>query len=171
MAPDANLPAIVDEASLEPLAPRAAPEDQHVRGDEARLRRGVDPQAASEACAVEQNGLLRQPFEPGALPKIEIDVERRSGAGATVGLFGRLRGDHRGRAGLQAHRDLERIAADDAPARVEQHGARQLAGRGARHEDAKRRLLKEPCQMCRSPMGEHEPRHTCRRGGIRTRHT
>ena len=40
------------------------------------MSRGVDPQAAPQPGAVEQDGLLRQPLEPSAIRKIKSDIER-----------------------------------------------------------------------------------------------
>ena len=162
---DAELDAVAQQAARVGLAARLAAEDQHVRGEQGGAGVEVDPQAAPQPRAVEQDRLLRQPFEPGALGERQVDRERRIAPGAAVGLLGGLRGDHRACAGLEPRRDPQRIAADDAAAGVDQHGARRLAGRHARPQHAQRRLLEQLGELRRAALDESQPRAAWRRGG------
>jgi hypothetical protein len=89
-----------------------------------------------QPATVEQDGLLRQPFERrGRLdPQVHADLGRR--AGATVDLLGGLRRDDGCAAGTRRHIDAQPVAADHAAADIGHHRGHGLARRRARQENA-----------------------------------
>ena len=90
-------PGVAQAAAAEALAARDAAEDEHFAGEEAGTGRQLDRRRAIEPAAVEEDRLLRHPFEPGVRCQPQRYVDAAVGAERAIDLFRRLGGDERPR--------------------------------------------------------------------------
>jgi hypothetical protein len=100
------------QAGDETLARGGAAQHDHLAGEQGTPRLDVGHRAALEPCALEDDGLLRQPIERRALAHAHGDVDGTMAAalGGAVDLLGRLGRRHGRPAGADLDGHLERIA-------------------------------------------------------------
>ncbi len=129
-------------ACVSPIAVRPNTTISQSRSDAALSELDVDP--ARDACAVEQDRLLRQPGEMRAIVGLERDIELSRLARRAVDFFGGSRGQRQPRAFARGDLDVEAIAAGNTAGRVDEHRRKPLVFRRGK------RTRSEP-DSCKSP--------------------
>ena len=146
-AVDAQHPGVAQRAMAQPFAAGAAAEENRLDAEKARARREVDLDAPSQPRAVEQDRLLRQPFEPRALAATKVRDDLGVLAGGAIDFLGRRRGDRQRGAGLDLYVERIAIAADDAAAGVDD---RRLAAPRRGSTAGNSALSGASCARCRN---------------------
>ncbi len=123
-------------AMQEALAVGRTAEDRELAAEKSGAGRHLHGGSPHQARAVEEDGLLGQPFEPASGSRGDADIDAGIPAGCPIDLFRRLGGssDARSVAGLDG--DVQAIAAGEAARGGEQDHAKGLAGLAARKQDA-----------------------------------
>ena len=91
-----HFPGIPRQPAGEPLAMGGPAEHEQLAGHGPAAARHIERGRPAQPRAVEQDGFLRQPFHPGAVPDRQTGGDMNVGTVGAIDLFGRLGGDHGG---------------------------------------------------------------------------
>src|ERR1700737_1628501 len=146
----AHRPRVEQQARDEAFARSGAAQHDHLAGQQGAVGLDVGHGAALEPCALEDDGLLRQPVERGALAHAHGDIDGAMAAalGGAVDLLRRLGRRHRCRAGADLDRHFERIAVGHPARGGQQDGLRRFARLGLREQNPAGIALIEGGQPC-----------------------
>ena len=134
-------PGFVELSSAEPLAVSGAPEYQHLGGEQPAGRRDPHRYAALQSRLIEQNGFLRQPFEPCTIRDIEANIDLGIGTQRAIDFFRGGAGRDHGRGGAQIYRQPQPVSTSQSARSGEKDRERQIAGLDMREEHAAGRAL------------------------------
>src|SRR5262249_39182598 len=130
----ADLPAVDDTALMYCFAHGGAPEHDRLGEEELRAGSERNRDRSGKAGAVEQDRLLRQPHEFGAVLKRRAHVKACIRAKRTIDLFRRRSGHWEPRPSVEREIDRKAVAARDAAGGVDEHRLRRArAGVGKSH--------------------------------------
>src|SRR3984957_341320 len=133
----AHRPGVEQQARDESLARGGAAQHHHLAGQQGAAGLDLGHGAALEPCALEDDGLLRQPVEGGVLAHAHGDVDGAMAAapGGAVDLLGRLGGRDGGRLWANFDRHFQRIAVGPPARGGQQDGLRRFAQLGRREQN------------------------------------
>jgi hypothetical protein len=137
----ADFPGIAQEAAAELLAPRHAPEHDHLAGQQPAAGFDMKLGRAPQPAAIEQDGLVRQEFEPRPALRGQRHIHPTILAQRAVDLFGGLGGHGRPGALLHGDVDPDPVAASQPATGGEQNSIRRFPRFGPRKQGPAGRAL------------------------------